>query len=508
MQMPPMNIRLQVGGAALLGMGLLGLSLFPSALHAQPSASMAPLPPVAAYRADRILIQPKPGVAPGVIAKLHSLHKSAARRTFARLGNLQVVSVPPGETVAGLIAQYQQSGLVEFAEPDFVRHLDLTPNDPQYTNGTAWALNNFGQSSGVADADIDAPEGWDVLNSASNIVVAVIDTGIRRTHEDLAANIWTNASGGGYGWNALTTNAVPADDEGHGSLVSGILGAVGNNGKGSAGVAWRVQIMACKSFDAGRNGTDSDIIEGIEFARTNGARIINMSLSGPGFSAALSNAISSVRENGIIVVTSAGNEAANIDISPRYPACYNLDNIITVAATTRTDELWSSSNYGATNVDLAAPGHQITSTFTFSDNLYIGPLSGTSFSAPYVSGTCALLLAKYPNETHQQIIARVLHGVDPLPSLAGKCVTSGRLNLRKALSPPIELTLLPTAGPLPLQFRVHAGPNRIFVIETSTNLTTWTPVFINVTSDSGTFDYTDPASTNLARRFYRAYSAL
>ena len=158
-------------------------------------------------------------------------------------------------------------------------------------------------------------------------------------------------------------------------------------------MAWRVQIMACKSFDAGRNGTDSDIIEGLNSPAP--TRLHHQhEPQRPGLSAALSNAISSVRENGIIVVTSAGNEAANIDISPRYPACYNLDNIITVAATTRTDELWSSSNYGATNVDLAARGIR---------SLRPSPSATTStsarcpasFSAPYVSGTCALLLAKY-----------------------------------------------------------------------------------------------------------------
>jgi len=272
------------------------------------------------------------------------------------------------------------------------------------------------------------------------------------------------------------------------------------------GVAWRVQIMACKCFDAQRNGFDSDIIEGMEFARTNGARIINASLSGTAFSASLSNAIYAARAAGIILVASAGNEAANIDVTPRYPANYDLDNIITVAATTRTDALWSSSNYGATNVDLAAPGHEITSTFAFSDTQYVGPLSGTSLAAPYVSGVCALMLAKYPTDTHQQIIARVLAATDPLPALAGKCVTGGRLNLRKALSPPIQLTPLATPVTLPFQLRVAGGPDRICVLEVSTNLTSWSPIFTNTTSASGSFNFTDQQSTSSARRFFRATS--
>jgi subtilisin family serine protease len=285
-----------------------------------------------------------------------------------------------------------------------------------------------------------------------------------------------------------------------------VLGAAGNNGRGVVGVAWRVQIMACKSFDAARNGFDSDILESLEFAITNGARIINMSLSGTGFSASLSNAVLVARQAGIIIVASSGNEAVNVDVLPRYPACYDLDNIISVAATTRTDDLWVSSNYGATNVDLAAPGHQITSTFTFSDTLYVGPVSGTSLSAPYVSGTCALLLARYPAETHQQIIARVLNGVDPLPALAGKCATGGRLNLRKALSPPVYLafsSMITFMGQPTAQWRVSAGPTRNFVVEASTNLTTWSPVYGGTTSSAGTADFFDPLTVNHPQRFYR-----
>lgn len=495
-----------IARVALIGLELLCLVVLPLAVCAQSLAGVVPITSSPTYRSDQILVQPKQGIAPDAIARLHAIYKSDVRHAFASLGGLQVVSVPDGDSVEGLIARYKQSSLVEFAEPDFARQINLTPNDPQFANGTLWGLNNTGQSGGLADADIDAPEGWEVLTSASNIVVAVIDTGIRRTHEDLTTNVWVNPGGSGYGWNALATNNTPADDEGHGSLVAGVLGAAGNNGKGVAGVAWRVRIMACKSFDAAKNGFDSDIIESIEFARTNGARIINMSLSGIGFSASLSNAIYSARESGIIVVASAGNEAANVDVLPRYPACYNLDNIISVAATTRTDGLWVSSNFGATNVDLAAPGHQITSTFTFSDTLYIGPLSGTSFAAPYVAGTCALLLAKYPTETHQQTIARVLNGVDVLPSLMGKCVTAGRLNLRKALSPPVNLafhTMLNFMGQTTAQWRVTAGPSRNFVVEASTNLTTWSAVYGGTTAAAGTADFFDPLTANHPQRFYR-----
>src|SRR5207247_980523 len=163
--------------------------------------------------------------------------KAQVTRTFEEIGNLQIVRLPKGETVPGFIRKYEHSGLVEYAEPDYIVHVAATtPNDPLYLNGTLWGLNNTGQNGGAVDADIDAPEGWDVLTSASNIVVAVIDTGVRYTHEDLAANIWVNPNDGGAGWNALTGTNKPLDDGSsfsisHGTLVAGVLGAVGNNGK-------------------------------------------------------------------------------------------------------------------------------------------------------------------------------------------------------------------------------------------------------------------------------------
>ena len=431
-------------------------------------------------------------------------------RTFADIGGVQVLRVPEGGTAPGLINKYRNSGLVEFAEPDYlVQATATTPNDPRYLDGTLWGLNNLGQGGGAADADIDAPEGWDVLTSADNVVVAVVDTGVRYTHEDLAANMWVNPNDGGHGFNALTGTNDPNDDNGHGTLVSGVLGAVGDNGKGVVGVAWRVQIMACKCLDSAGNGGDSDLIAGIDYARTNGARIINASLDSPGSSQALSNAVVSARDAGIIFVASCGNNSANVDVNPRYPACYQIDNIVSVAYTTRNDGLGTLSNYGATNVDLAAPGEQMYSAFFTSDSSYLGGsfLQGSSFAAPYVTGTLALMLAHYPGETYSQMITRLLSATDPLPALAGKCVTGGRLNLLKALSSPVSLAVVQAAGSGPFQLRLSGGPNRTCVIQVTTNLAGWVPVFTNTTSLDGTFDFSDDESTNLARRYYRAVAA-
>jgi subtilisin family serine protease len=305
-----------------------------------------------------------------------------------------------------------------------------------------------------------------------------------------------------------------SDDNGHGTLVAGLIGAVGNNGVGIVGVAWSVRLMACKCLDSSASGSDSTLIACIDYAITNGAQIINASLSSSGSSVAVSNAVVAARDAGIIFVAAAGNgnPGVDVDISPTYPACYQIDNIVSVAYTTRTDGLGSLSNYGVTNVALAAPGDQMYSTYYTSDTSYYPPFSfipvaGTSFSAAYVSGACALMVAKYPKENYRQIIHRILAAVDPLPSLAGKCATGGRLNLRKALSPPINLTAIPATNGNPFQLSLSTGANRVCVIQSSPDLLNWSPVFTNTTDTNGLFNFVDSNSTNTTQLFYRATSA-
>jgi subtilisin family serine protease len=459
------------------------------------------------YRTDQILIQPKAGNRT-LLTAFHAAHEAKVRHTFDRAGGIQVITLPAGETVKTFLARYRQSGLVEFAEPDYLVHADATlPNDPKFLDGTLWGLNNYGQNGGTAHADIDAPEGWDVLTTASNIVVAVLDTGIRATHEDLASNLWVNPSDGGHGFNAFTGTNDPTDDNNHGTWVAGVLGAMGNNGKGVAGVAWQVRMMACKCLDNTGSGSDSTVIACINYAEANGAKIINASFDSPNFSQAVSNAIVTARDAGIIWVASAGNNSHNIDVTPSYPSCDAIDNIVSVAYTTRTDALGGLSNYGATNVALAAPGDQIYTTHRTSDTAYYPPagfgisLAGTSFSAPYVSGALALMLAKYPAENYQQIIQRLLKATDPLPSLAGKCVTGGRLNLKKALNPPIWLSSV-AAGAGKFQLHLSTGANRQCVIQTSPDLTSWISIYTNITSTNGTFDFTN--SMGSPQQFFRA----
>jgi AraC-like DNA-binding protein len=432
--------------------------------------------PIPAHRPDRILVQPKPDIDLAALTTFHGAQATRPLGTFQTFSGLQVLRVPEGRTVDQLIADYQRSGLVDYAEPDYLGHVFATPNDPKYLDGTLWGLNNTGQDGGVPGADIDAAAGWALRTCASNIVVAVIDTGVRYTHEDLAANMWVHPIDGSHGTNTLAGTTDPRDDSGHGTMIAGVLGAVGNNGKGVVGVAWRVQVMAVKSFDQFGVGSVSDAVAGLDYAMAHGANIINASW---GFtnSMALSNAFHSVRDAGILVVAAAGNSGIDIDAHPTYPAAYEFDNILTVAYTTRRDELGTNSNYGATRVHLAAPGERIHSTFAATDTFYFHN-TGTSFAASYVTGTLALMRAEFPTESHQQLIARLLDGVDPLASLQGKTVTGGRLNLRKALSPPPLTMIVLLDGPNIEITWTRPDPDHLYTLEARESLTSgdWAPI--------------------------------
>lgn len=395
------------------------------------------------FRPDRVLIVPKSG-AQAKVARLQKAKGHRMHRQFEDMGGIQVLELAPGEDPVQKSQEYLASGLVDAAEPDYVIHASATPNDPGYYY--SWGLNNTGQLGGKAHADIDAPSAWDSQNSASNIIVAVVDTGARYTHEDLAANMWHNPreipgngkddDGDGIiddvvGMNAITGSGDPMDDAGHGTHVSGIIGAVGNNGKGVAGVCWKVQIMALKFMDSTGQGDTSDAISCINYARQHGAKVINASWGSTFGSSALRTAISSAKNAGIIFVAAAGNEQSNNDLTPSYPASYTLNNIVTVAATNGRDELDTQySNYGATSVDIAAPGTGIYSTWYGGDSAY-QYLSGTSMATPHVTGAIALLCAAYPSDSYSTTISKLYAAVDKLPSLSGKCVTGGRLNIGK-----------------------------------------------------------------------------
>jgi len=350
-------------------------------------------------------------------------------------------------TTEEAIALLEAKGDVIVSENYIVTVNSLLPNDSQFNQ--LWGLNNTGQTGGNANADIDAPEAWEITTGSNNVIVGVMDTGIDYTHPDLAANMWTNKGeipNNGkdddkngyiddyYGYDFYNGDGDPFDDNsnGHGTRIAGIIGAVGNNQTGVTGVNWNVDLMAIKIAGADGTGYTFNIIQALEYATMMGVKITNNSWGTSSDVVGLEKAIELAGKAGMLFVASAGNEAKNIDLQPHYPASYDEDNIITVAATNHQDQFASwFSNYGTKSVDLAAPGVGILTTIP--GNQYASQ-SGTSLAAPYVAGAAALLWSVNPNLTVNQVKSYLLEGVDQLSSLNGKVLTKGRLNINNSLS--------------------------------------------------------------------------
>jgi subtilisin family serine protease len=318
-------------------------------------------------------------------------------------------------------------------EQDALRQIEATPNDSSISQ--LWGMSK-----------IDAYGAWNLSTGgggANRVVVAVIDTGVDYNHQDLAANIWNNPNAGRdgfsgdlHGYDFANNDGNPMDDNGHGTHVAGTIGAVGNNGLGVSGVNWAVSIMPLKFMTATGSGYLSDAIRAINYTtmqRTQygaNVRVINASWGGGGFSSAMQSAIQAAGNAGILFVAAAGNDGQNSDATPHYPAGYNSGNIVAVAASDQNDRLASFSTYGATTVDLAAPGVSIYSTLP--GNRY-GSLSGTSMATPHVAGAAALAWAYNPTATVAQVRNALLQGVDHLSTLSGKVASGGRLDVLHTL---------------------------------------------------------------------------
>ncbi|MFL5340207.1 MAG: S8 family serine peptidase [Gemmataceae bacterium] len=373
--------------------------------------------------------------------------------------DLYRITLSPGQSVAAAISFYDSLANVRYAQPDYVVRLAATPSDPSFSS--QWGLNNTGQSGGTAGIDIGASAAWNVSTGTGRTIVAVIDTGIDLTHPDLAANIWTNPhvnpltghdSFNGltddiHGWNYVANNNNVSDDNGHGTHVAGIIGAVGNNSTGVAGVDWHVQIMPLKFLDSTGTGSLSNAILALNYAVANGATVVNNSYSGGNyFYQAFYDAIANARSHGVIFVAAAGNDGRNTDGNPIYPADYQLDNVLSVAAIDRNGNLAPFSNYGAQSVDLGAPGVSITSTYKGEG---YATMSGTSMAAPFVTGAVALLRDLHPSWSYQQIVNQILATTDADPTLMGKTETGGRLDLAKAVGANNPPPPTPTPTPMP-----------------------------------------------------------
>ncbi len=368
--------------------------------------------------------------------------------------DVNVVDLPRGLTVSEAVRAYEDSPDVQYAEPDYLLYPDATPDDPRYSE--QWALNNTGRSSGTADSDIDAPEAWKATVGSAETVVAVIDTGVDISHQDLRDNVWTNPDEiagnnkdddyNGYvddinGWDFLNDDNTVYDsatDDAHGTHVAGTIAAVGNNGTGVTGVNWDAQVASLKFLTA-TGGSTSDAVEAINYAVAEGIDISNNSWGGGDRSKAIEDAIKRADTAGHIFLAAAGNEGTNNDNTntPSYPANYDVPNVVSVAASDDTDRLASFSNFGASTVDLAAPGVGILSTLP--GNKY-GRYSGTSMATPHVAGVAALIKSQEPGLDDAQIKAQLLQYVDEKASLQGKVATNGRLNALRAVTENADTT--------------------------------------------------------------------
>jgi subtilisin family serine protease len=387
----------------------------------------------------------------------------------AEIDGLRLARVAPDQTLRAVEALKARPDVL-YAEPNYLRHSEAVPNDPSYAE--LYALKNVGQASGTAGADIKAEAAWDITTGSRNVVVGVIDEGVDITHPDLVNNIWTNPGeipGNGidddgdglvddiHGWDFLNDDNSVYDGptiSDHGTHVSGIIGAQGNNGIGVVGVNWQVTLLPLKFLPgAGGIGNDADAIKAILFAKklrdmwvssggTKGAnvRVLNNSWGGGGNSLAERDAIQAANDSGILFVAAAGNEAFNTDGAPHFPSNYNVANIISVSSTDRSDNQSGFSNFGSNSVQIAAPGTSIYSTIP--GNGYI-VMNGTSMATPYVSGVAALVCAANPNISLQKLRNAIIYNGDVVPALSNKNLTGSRLNALGAVQAGLETDTTP-----------------------------------------------------------------
>ena len=351
-------------------------------------------------------------------------------------GRLSKLSLAKGEDPIAVVQRLKHHPDVEYAELNQIYYPSVIPNDPQYSQ--LWGMPK-----------ISAEQGWEMEMGSKDVVVGVIDTGFDYTHPDLAANIWTNPNeiagngvdddGNGYiddihGISAINDNGDPQDTHYHGTHVAGTIGATGNNGEGVVGVNWNTSMVGC-SFLSGQGGTTADAIQCIDYMvdlknRGVNIRVLNNSWGGGSFSQSLKDAIIAADNADMLFVAAAGNDARDNDTTDAFPANYDVPNVMSIASTNSNDELSSFSQWGATTVDMGAPGSSVYSTVPGGYDT----LSGTSMATPHVAGAAALVLASDLTLTTAEIKNILMTSGDALSSLDGLTVSGKRLNVETALT--------------------------------------------------------------------------
>ncbi len=431
------------------------------------------------YVPGELLVRYKSQVSASAVAQSLSA-KGAEQIDGSRRRSLHHVRLPEGTTVEEALREFRNDPDVLYAEPNYIVHAlgQTFPNEKDNASEKweqQWGLYNTGLSigtgntTGTAGADINAPEAWDITTGSTNTVIAILDTGMDMDHPELVNQLWTNSGetagngrdddGNGYvddrqGWDFINDDNDPDDDNlgagsnqnNHGTHIAGIIGAEGNNSTGIAGINWDVSLMILKVLDANGEGPVDKIVLAIDYAIDKGAKIINASWGLTSFSQSLYDTVKDARDSGLLVIAAAGNTS-----TVEYPARYNLDNIISVTATDLDDNLadfgtGTKAAVGVRDVDLAAPGELIYSTFIVGDapaNLSDNTKDyywkdGTSQAAAFVSGVAGLLLADNSILTPDQIKARILGSVETDSitdtSILNSTASGGRLNAAAALT--------------------------------------------------------------------------
>lgn len=389
-----------------------------------------------------------------ILARLKRAPKGARIPELDRIYKLRV-KPEKGQSLQEILAAFNGNPDVEYAELNYIVSVYSTPNDPLYP--IQWPLHNTGQiypesgrynsPPGTPDCDIDAPEAWDICTGVPDTIVAIVDTGVDYRHRDLNDNMWINIgeiAGNGvddddngyvddiYGYDFHNNDGDPCDDRGHGTHCAGTIAAEGDNGLDIVGVCWNARIMALKFLGSDGYGSTSHAVTAFYYAVANGADVVSNSWGGGGYSHAMKDAIDYAHSQGVIMLSSAGNNNSNY---PKYPA--NYEHMISVAATDSNDEKAPFSDYGNW-VDIAAPGVDIlslraegTSGGTIYDD-YTTVASGTSMACPHVAGACAVLLSANPLLTCDEVYDILIETVDPIPP--GICIADGRLNLHSAIA--------------------------------------------------------------------------